>query len=97
MAAVLAANNPFPDAPANRTVAIFLDAAPPADSLAQLWGRKDEQVHLGQREIHVAYAEGMGSSTLKIPAAAHGTARNVNTIVRRCAMAGDAVRLPGWF
>lgn len=87
MAAVLAAN-PFPDAPANRTVAIFLDAAPPADTLEQLRGRKNEQVHLGLREIYVVYGEGMGSSTLKIPAAAHGTARNLNTIARLSAMAG---------
>src|ERR1700684_3094284 len=33
MAQVLA-DNPFPDAPANRTMAVFLDRAPPADALS---------------------------------------------------------------
>src|SRR5271163_2597211 len=33
MQAVLA-NNPFPKAPANRVVAVFLDSAPPKDTLA---------------------------------------------------------------
>lgn len=37
MAAVLA-NNPFPTAAPNRTVAIFLDAVPPPDTLTTLSG-----------------------------------------------------------
>ena len=41
MAAVLAAN-PFPDAPGNRVVAIFLDAAPPPDALAAAVGQQNE-------------------------------------------------------
>ena len=36
--------NPFPKAPGNRTVAIFLDAAPPADTLASVKGHKDEEI-----------------------------------------------------
>src|SRR3954451_8194324 len=36
------ANNPFPKAPANRTVAVFLDAKPPADTLTTIRGKKDE-------------------------------------------------------
>lgn len=87
MAQVLA-RNPFPDAPPNWTVAIFLDAAPPADTLARLKGQADERVHLGEREIYVAYGAGMAHSRLKIPAAAQGTARNLNTIARLAAMAG---------
>jgi uncharacterized protein (DUF1697 family) len=35
-------HNPFPKAAGNRTVAIFLDAAPPTDTLATVKGRKDE-------------------------------------------------------
>ena len=86
MAAVLAAN-PFPNAPPSRTVAIFLDEPPPADTMDQLKGQSDEQVQLGLREIYVAYGEGMGSSKLKIPAAAQGTARNINTIAKLAEMA----------
>ena len=87
MAAVLA-GNPFPDTLGNRTVAIFLDSAPPADTVAQLKGQNDELVQLGLREIYVAYGSGMGSSKFKIPAAANGTARNMNTVAKLVEMAG---------
>src|SRR6185503_13403352 len=50
MAEVLA-RNPFPQAPGNRTVAIFLDSPPPSDALENVSGRVDEEVGLGQREI----------------------------------------------
>jgi uncharacterized protein (DUF1697 family) len=86
MAAVLE-NNPFADAPANRTVAIFLDAAPPRDALDHITGRDDEEVALGRREIYVRYGESMARSKLKIPAAAQGTARNMNTVAKLAAMA----------
>jgi uncharacterized protein (DUF1697 family) len=85
MAAILA-NNPFPTAPPNRTVAIFLDAPPP-ETLRTLSGQKDEVVRLGAREIYVHYGEGMASSKLKIPAAKAGTARNMNTIAKLAEMA----------
>ncbi|HEY7055896.1 MAG TPA: DUF1697 domain-containing protein [Vicinamibacterales bacterium] len=85
MAAVLE-NNPFAGAPANRTVAIFLDAAPPRDALDHITGRDDEEVALGRREIYVRYGESMGRSKLKIPAAAQGTARNMNTVAKLAAM-----------
>lgn len=81
MAGVLAAN-PFPDAPPNRTVAIFLDDAPADDALETVRDRKDEELHLGAREIYVSYGAGMGTSKLKIPAAANGTARNMNTVAK---------------
>lgn len=86
MADILAAN-PFPDAPRNRTVAIFLDAPPPPDTLATLRDRRDEEVRPGKREIYVAYGSGMARSKLKIPAAAGGTARNLNTIAKLADMA----------
>lgn len=87
MAAVVK-RNPFPDAPGNSTVAIFLDAAPPKDALAKVTGRKDEELALGKREIYVRYGAGMGQSKLRIPAAAAGTARNLNTVARLAEMAG---------
>ena len=83
------ASNPFPDAAPNRTVAIFLDAPPPDDTLDTLSGRNDEEVTLGTREIYVHYGDGMGTSKLKIPAAKIGTARNMNTIARLAAMAAE--------
>ncbi|HTH62459.1 MAG TPA: DUF1697 domain-containing protein [Paraburkholderia sp.] len=79
LAAVLA-GNPFRAAPPNRTVAIFLDAPPPADALSKVTGQQDEQIALGEREIFVHYGSGIAHSKLKIPAAKNGTARNMNTI-----------------
>jgi len=81
MAAVLK-SNPFPKSPPNRTVAIFLDDPPPADALDNIRGQQHEEVRLGKREIFVAYGAGMGQSKLRIPAAANGTARNINTIAK---------------
>ena len=80
-------NNPFPKVAGNRTVAIFLDAKPPSDTLAAVRGRKDEEIGLGAREIYVHYGEGMGQSKLVIPAAKTGTARNMNTIATLAKMA----------
>jgi uncharacterized protein (DUF1697 family) len=81
------ARNPFPEAPRNRTVAIFLDEPPPADILDGVVGRRTEDIELGRREIYVHYRDGIGTSKLKIPAAAAGTARNMNTVAKLAAMA----------
>lgn len=81
MAQVLA-DNPFPEAPGNRVVAIFLDEAPPADALDDIKNRKLEKLALGKREIYVHYGEGMADSRLTIPTAKAGTARNINTIAK---------------
>src|SRR5882757_6857506 len=70
MAQVLS-DNPFPEAAPNRIMAVFLDRAPPADTLAGIRGQRDEEI------IH--YDQGMGTSKLVIPAAKTGTARNMNT------------------
>jgi uncharacterized protein (DUF1697 family) len=87
MAAVAAAN-PFPHAPANRAVAIFLDAPPPADFLARISGGRSEEIAAGVREIYVHYPDGQGDSKLTIPAARAGTARNLNTVARLAELAG---------
>lgn len=81
--------NPFPDAPGNRTIAIFLDAAPP-EGWKQGISQKadDEEVGpAGPRELYVRYGHGMGTSKLKIKAAKDGTARNMNTIAKLCELA----------
>lgn len=88
MARVLAAN-PFTGVAPNRSVAIFLDQAPPPDALQSVSGQAGEQLALGTREIYVYYGNGMAESTLKIPAAKTGTARNINTIAKLVGMAGD--------
>lgn len=85
MAEVLA-GNPFPDAPGNRTMAIFLDAPPPSNTLDNISGRVDEEVALGRKEIYVLYGPSIGRSKLKIPAAKTGTARNMNTVAKLAAM-----------
>lgn len=87
MAGVLAAN-PFPDAAPNRTVAIFLDAAPPAAALADVRHRTSERLALGRREVYVAYGDAMADSRLVVPAARAGTARNLNTVAKLAALAG---------
>ena len=89
MAQVLA-DNPFPKAAPNRTMAVFLDQAPPADMMAGVRGRKDEQIKLGRREIYIHYGEGMGQSKLVIAAAKTGTARNLNTVAKLAEMAAES-------
>jgi uncharacterized protein (DUF1697 family) len=88
MQAVLA-GNPFPKLAPNRTVAVFLDEPPPADTLAGVKGRKDEQIRAGRREIYIHYGDGIGQSKLVIPAAKAGTARNMNTVAALAKMAGE--------
>jgi uncharacterized protein (DUF1697 family) len=89
MAQVLA-DNPFPKAAPNRTMAVFLDRAPPADTLAGIRGQKDEEIHLGRRAIYIHYGERMGKSKLVIAAAKAGTARNMNTVAVLAKMAGES-------
>jgi uncharacterized protein (DUF1697 family) len=89
MAQVLA-DNPFPKAAPNRTMAVFLGHAPPADTMAGVRGRKDEQIKLGRREIYIHYGEGMGQSKLVIAAAKTGTARNMNTVAKLAEMAAES-------
>ena len=86
MAAVHAAN-PFPTAAPNRTVAIFLAEAPAADAVSAIRGRKNEELRLGKREIYIHYGDGMADTKLVIPAAAEGSARNLNTIAKLAEMA----------
>jgi uncharacterized protein (DUF1697 family) len=81
MAKVLAAN-PFASSASNRTVAIFLDAAPPKDVTANITGLQNEQIARGVREIYVHYGAGMARSKLRIAAARAGTARNMQTIAK---------------
>ena len=81
--------NPFADEPGNRVVAIFLDGAPPADALEKATNIADELMALGKREIYVHYPSGQRRSKLRIPAAAKGTARNMNTVAKLAELAKE--------
>jgi uncharacterized protein (DUF1697 family) len=83
------ADNPFPKAAPNRTMAVFLDRAPTADTLAGIRGQRDEQIKLGRREIYIHYRDGMAKSKLVISAAKAGTARNMNTVATLARMAAE--------
>ncbi len=75
--------NPFPEAPGNRVVALFLDEAAAPVLLDEVTGRgEDEALALGRREIYIRYGQGMADTKLKVPAAKRGTARNMNTVAR---------------
>ena len=87
--AQVVADNPFPKAAPNRTMAVFLDRAPQADTLAGIRGQRNEQIQLGRREIYIHYGEGMAKSRLVIPAAKAGTARNMNTVATLAQMAAE--------
>jgi uncharacterized protein (DUF1697 family) len=82
-------DNPFPKAPANRVVAVFLDSPPPADTLATVRGRKDEAIELGEREIYIHYGVGMAKSKLVVPVAKAGTVRNMNTVAALAKLVSD--------
>jgi uncharacterized protein (DUF1697 family) len=84
------AGNPFPDAPGNRVMAIFLDRLAGPQDLAGVTGQgPEEELRVGLREIYVHYGNGQATTKLRIPAAASGTARNINTVGKLAAMAAE--------
>jgi uncharacterized protein (DUF1697 family) len=76
----VAAANPFADQPGNRVVALFLDEPPPPDATDTVRNLTDERIASGERALYVHYPSGQGQSKLRIPLAAAGTARNMNTV-----------------
>jgi uncharacterized protein (DUF1697 family) len=80
--AAVVKDNPFPAEPQAKVAAIFLDDAPPRDTIDNAKNVANERMALGTREIYVAYPDGMGQSKLQIPAAKAGTARNMNTVAK---------------
>jgi uncharacterized protein (DUF1697 family) len=81
--------NPFPGEPGNKVVAIFLDDAPPKDAAEQARNVAGKRIEVGKRELYVHYPNGQGPSKLAIPAAARGTARNMNSVLKLAEMAGE--------
>ncbi|WP_374530325.1 DUF1697 domain-containing protein [Novosphingobium sp.] len=78
------ADNPFADCPGNRVVALFTDEPPSIEGLRH---QREERLAAGVREIFVHYGNGMADSRLVIPAAANGTARNMNTVAKLAQLA----------
>ncbi len=73
-------NNPFPDAPGNKVIALLMpDTAMPANT-ENVKHQSDEQIIASNREIYVHYPGGQGKSRLKLEAQDRGTARNMNTL-----------------
>ena len=66
-----------------------LDKAPPKDAIEAAKNVADERMALGRREIYVHYPNGQGGSKLRIPAAASGTARNMNSVRKMAELAEE--------
>ena len=88
----VAAANPFPDAPPNKVLVLFLETPPGADAIEAVRHRAGEELRRGKRELYVHYPEGMGTSKLVIPAAKAGTGRNINTVAKLAEMAAAVER-----
>ena len=82
--------SPFPEAPPNRVLILFMDDAPPKNALAQLVIPGREQVVLSGRELFIHFPEGMGQSKLKLPFSKIATARNMSTVSKLAALAREA-------
>ena len=80
MEAILAAN-PFPDGAPNKVVAVFLDTAP-GDVMDGVKNQASEEISAGQREVYIHYPDGQARTKLSVPAAAAGSARNINTVTK---------------
>lgn len=80
--------NPFRDADPSIVGVIFLPKALPNRLLIELALDGPEEVRMIGRELFVHYPSGMGRSKLKLPFAADGTTRNLNTIAKLLLMAG---------
>ncbi len=87
--AALAEGNPFTDDKGSRVMAHVIDAEPTQAMLDDARNVADERMALGPRAIYVSYGEGIGSSKLKLPAVAAGTARNLNSVAKIAALLSD--------
>ena len=81
--------NPFPDADPSLVGVWFLPKALPERLLTALALGGPEDVRMIGREIYVHYPDGIGRSKIKIPFAADGTTRNLNTVEAVVEMAGS--------
>ena len=87
--AEVAAGNPFADDKPNRVMAHFIAGEPDQAMLDAAANVAGERMALGRRAIYVSYGAGIGQSKLKLPAVREGTARNMNTVAKLAALAGE--------
>jgi uncharacterized protein (DUF1697 family) len=80
-------HNPFPKAPPNRVIVVFVNEKLPKNTLANVSSPGGEELKLADREVYVYYPAGLGVSKLKLPVAKIGTGRNLNTIAKLADMA----------
>ena len=73
-------DNPFPDAPPARVLALFLDRAPSARELEVVVIPGREQLAVCGKELVIHFPDGMGKSKLRHPFQKTGTGRNLNTV-----------------
>lgn len=83
------AKNPFAKSAPNRVIVLFLNDAPPTDTLKTAKNLQGELIALGKREIYIDYTDvgGQGKSKLQLSAAKTSTGRNLNTVAKLAEMA----------
>lgn len=84
------AGNPFPESPPNRLLVLFMDEEQPDTALDGWNAPGGERLALRGRELYVHFPEGQGHSRLKVPFRDIGTGRNLNTVRKLIAIAGES-------
>ncbi len=84
-----AAGNPFGDDKPSRVMVHFIAEEPDQAMIDAARDVEGERMALGPRAIYVSYGAGIGKTRLKLPAVKDGTARNMNTVAKLAALAGE--------
>lgn len=80
---------PYPGADPKRVLVYFLDRSPGARVLDGVAGPDGETAVGVGPHVFVHYPNGMGRSKLKLPFAAEGTGRNLNSVRKIAALAAE--------
>ncbi len=86
-------SNPFPDAHPSRVAVAFCSSPLQQKIFDAVVIPANEQIVVGHQEFYVHYPDGMGQSKLKFPKVL-ATVRNINTVTKLVAMAGEAASPP---
>jgi uncharacterized protein (DUF1697 family) len=87
--AEVVAGNPFDDDKPSRVMTHFIAEEPTQAMLDAASNMQGERMALGPRAIYVSYGAGIGQSKLRLPAVRDGTSRNMNTVAKLAALAGE--------